>query len=88
MFYFDLKMKKTRIVSLVVSLAVLMSSNCRAHYTDQWAVQIKDSATAERVARDTHCIVEGKTLTKSFFFRFVSSDLVPYYLAWKSRYIK
>ncbi len=48
----------TFLTSLVV--VTLMLRHCDAHYTDQWAVQIKDEASAERVARDTNCIVEGK----------------------------
>jgi len=56
-------MKKPRTIPLSVALVglILSSSCCLAHYTDQWAVQIKDEATAERVARDTNCLVEGKT---------------------------
>ena len=57
----------TVVLSMTVRLAALSlmvflnSSLCLGHYTDEWAVQIKDQTTAERVARDTNCIVQGKT---------------------------
>ena len=47
----------------VLSLVFLNSSLCLGHYTDEWAVQIKDQASADRVARDTNCIVQGKTVS-------------------------
>ena len=45
------------VVTLVSSTLLL---HCDAHYTDQWAVHIKESGSAEAVARDTNCIVEGE----------------------------
>ena len=47
----------TFLASLVVITLLL---HCDAHYTDQWAVHIKESGSAEAVARDTNCIVEGE----------------------------
>ena len=52
----------TFLTSLIVVTIVSSTSllHCHAHYTDQWAVHVKDSGSAEVVARDTNCIVEGE----------------------------